>query len=65
MQRAVAKGFQAEKLTKRPEKTWLGDDYFDSRNSEAHVDLIKILGGDGSSNPSLNETASVRGTPGK
>jgi predicted PolB exonuclease-like 3'-5' exonuclease len=65
VQRAVAKGVQAEKFAKRPEKPWLGDDYFDSRNSEAHVDLIEILGGYGSSNPSLNETASVCGIPGK
>ena len=65
VQRAVAKGIQAEKFAKRPEKPWLGDDYFDSRNSEAHVDLIEILGGYGSSNPSLNETASVCGIPGK
>ena len=50
---------------KRPEKSWLGDDYFDSRNSEAHFDLIEILGGYGSSNPSLSETASVCGIPGK
>ena len=65
VQRAVAKGVQAEKFAKLPEKPWLGDDYFDSRNSEAHVDLIEILGGYGSSNPSLNETASVCGIPGK
>ena len=65
VQRAVAKGIQAEKFAKRPEKPLLGDDYFDSRNSEAHVDLIEILGGYGSSNPSLNETASVCGIPGK
>jgi predicted PolB exonuclease-like 3'-5' exonuclease len=65
VQRAVAKGIQAEKFAKRPEKPWLGDDYFDSRNSEAHVDLIEILGGYGSSSPSLNETASVCGIPGK
>jgi predicted PolB exonuclease-like 3'-5' exonuclease len=65
VQRAVAKGIQAEKFAKRPEKPWLGDDYFDSRNSEAHVDLIEIMGGYGSSNPSLNETASVCGIPGK
>ena len=59
VQRAIAKGVQAEKFAKRPEKPWLGYDYFDSRNSEAHVNLIEILGGDGSSNPSLNETATI------
>lgn len=62
MQLAVAKGVQVVKFAKCPEKPWLGDDYFDSRNSEAHVDLIEILGSDGSSNPPLNETASVFGT---
>ncbi len=50
------------------EKTWSpweGYDYFDARNSEAHIDLIEILGGYGKSNPSLNEMATVCGVPGK
>ena len=37
----------------------MGDGYFDSRNIDAYFDWIEILGDDGSSNPSLNEMASV------
>ena len=47
------------------DKPWEGYDYFDARNSEAHIDLIEILGGYGKSNPSLNEMATVCGVPGK
>jgi predicted PolB exonuclease-like 3'-5' exonuclease len=65
LQRAVAKGVQAAKFAKRPEKPWLGYDYFDARNSEGHIDLIEILGSYGKSNPSLNEMATVCGIPGK
>ncbi|MDP6654728.1 MAG: 3'-5' exonuclease, partial [SAR324 cluster bacterium] len=65
VQRAVAKGVQAAKFAKRPDKPWDGYDYFVSRNNEGHVDLIEILGSYGKSNPSLNETATVCGIPGK
>ena len=65
LQRAVARGIQAAKFAKRPNKPWEGYDYFDARNSEAHIDLIEILGGYGKSNPSLNEMATVCGVPGK
>ncbi len=65
VQRAVANGIQAEKFTKRPNKPWEGYDYFDSRNSDAHIDLIDIFGGYGKSSPSLNEMATVCGIPGK
>ena len=65
VQRAVAKGVQAAKYAKRPDKPWDGYDYFVSRNNEGHVDLIEILGSYGKSNPSLNETATVCGIPGK
>ena len=60
VQRAVAKGVQATKFTKRPDKPWEGYDYFVSRNNEGHVELIEILGSYGKSNPSLNETAFLR-----
>ena len=65
VQRAVAKGMQASKFAKRPDKPWEGYDYFISRNNEGHVDLIEILGSYGNSNPSLNEIATVCGIPGK
>ncbi|MBC8259572.1 MAG: 3'-5' exonuclease [SAR324 cluster bacterium] len=65
LQRAVANGVQAAKFAKRPNKPWEGADYFDSRNSEGHLDLIEILGGFGKANPSLNEMATVCGIPGK
>ncbi len=65
IQRAVAKGVRAPKFARRPEKPWEGVDYFDSKNSQYHVDLLEILGGYGKSTPSLHEMANVSGIPGK
>jgi hypothetical protein len=44
---------------------WEGDDYFDSRNSEASVDLKEVIGGWGKATPSLNEIATLSSIPGK
>ncbi len=49
----------------RPNKPWEGEDYFDSRNSEASVDLKDVIGGWGKATPSLNEIATLSGIPGK
>ncbi|MGA1864021.1 MAG: 3'-5' exonuclease [bacterium] len=64
IQRGVANGIQASEFCARPDKPWEGEDYF-SDFSDWNVDLIRILGGRGKSNPSLNEMAVVSGIPGK
>jgi predicted PolB exonuclease-like 3'-5' exonuclease len=64
IQRAVILGIQAREFCRRPNKPWEGDDYFDSRNSEASVDIKDIIGGWGKATPSLNEIATLSGIPG-
>jgi len=65
IQRSVVLGLSMPDFCKRPNKPWEGDDYFDSRNSEASIDLKDILGGWGKATPSLNEIATLSGIPGK
>ena len=65
IQRSVVLGIQAVEFCRRPNKPWEGDDYFDSRNSEASVDIKDIIGGWGKTTPSLNEIATLSGIPGK
>jgi hypothetical protein len=65
IQRSVVLGLSMPAFCKRPNKPWEGEDYFDSRNSEASVDLKDVLGGWGKATPSLNEIATVSGIPGK
>jgi hypothetical protein len=65
IQRAVVLGLSMPDFCKRPNKPWEGDDYFDSRNSEASVDLKEVIGGWGKTAPSLNEIATLSGIPGK
>ncbi len=65
IQRSVVLGLSMPAFCKRPNKPWEGDDYFDSRNSEASVDLKDVLGGWGKATPSLNEIATLSGIPGK
>ena len=43
----------------------MGNDYFDSRNSEASIDIEYVVGGWGKATPSLNEIATPSGIPGK
>ncbi|MFQ5698815.1 MAG: hypothetical protein ACE5IL_11095 [Myxococcota bacterium] len=64
VQRAVVLGVSAREFALRPEKPWLGTDYF-SPNSEANVDLRRVLGGYGKAVPSLHEAAVLSGIPGK
>lgn len=65
IQRSIVLGTQAKGFCTRPNKPWEGDDYFDSRNSEASVDLKDVIGGWGKATPSLNEIATLSGIPGK
>ena len=65
IQRSVILGISMPEFCNRPNKPWEGDDYFDSRNSEASVDLKDVLGGWGKATPSLNEIATLSGIPGK
>jgi len=65
IQRSVVLGLTIPEFCKRPNKPWEGEDYFDSRNSEASVDLKDVLGGWGKGTPSLNEIATLSGIPGK
>jgi len=65
IQRSVVQGLSMPAFCKRPNKPWEGDDYFDSRNSEAGVDLKDVVGGWGKATPSLNEIATLSGIPGK
>jgi len=65
IQRSVVLGLSAPKFCKRPDKPWEGADYFDSRNSEASVDLKEVIGGWGKVTPSLHEIATLSGIPGK
>ena len=65
IQRSVVLGLSAPGFCKRPNKPWEGADYFDSRNSEASVDLKEVTGGWGKATPSLHEIATLSGIPGK
>ncbi|MGH9820783.1 MAG: 3'-5' exonuclease, partial [Pyrinomonadaceae bacterium] len=64
IQRGIINEIAAPEFCRRPQKPWEGPDYFDARNSEAHVDLlIKFSRGDMS--PRLDELAKLCGYPGK
>lgn len=65
VQRAVVHGLYLPDFAKRPAKPWEGLDYFDSRNSEAHIDMKDILSSWGKGTPSLNELTVLSGIPGK
>ena len=64
VQRGLANEISAGDFAKRPDKPWEGRDYF-SDFGDFHVDLMKIVGGKGRENPSLNEMAAICGFPGK
>ena len=64
IQRGMINEVSAPALCKRPDKPWEGPDYFDARNSEAHLDLVKRLSG-GAMMPRLDELAKFCGFPGK
>ena len=64
IQRGLINEVTAPAFCKRPDKPWEGPDYFDSRNSEAHLDLLKRFSGYAMS-PKLDELAKMCGFPGK
>lgn len=64
IQRAMINEVSAPKFNKRPPRPWEGRDYFDSRNNEAHFDLLKKFSG-GKMAPKLDEFAKLCGFPGK
>lgn len=64
IQRGMINEVTAPAFCERPNKPWEGPDYFDARNSEAHLDLIKRFSG-GAMTPRLDELAKLCGFPGK
>jgi predicted PolB exonuclease-like 3'-5' exonuclease len=63
VQRSIIHGLDSHGFAERPEKPWLGVDYFSS-SGEGSVDLGQILGRWGSM-PRLDEIATLSGIPGK
>lgn len=65
-QRAIALGVPCPQFSKRPNKPWEGYDYHDARNSDAHMDILDLIGAyNGAAKPSLHELARACGIPGK
>jgi predicted PolB exonuclease-like 3'-5' exonuclease len=64
IQRGLINEVAAPAFCRRPNKPWEGLDYFDGRNSEAHLDLAKRFSG-GAMMPRLDEIAKLCGYPGK
>lgn len=64
IQRGLINEVRAEAFSERPNRPWEGRDYFDSRNSEAHLDLMQKLSRN-SMTPRLNDLAKLCGFPGK
>lgn len=65
IQRGMVNEVRAEKFNDRPNKPWEGRDYFDSRNSEWHLDLIQRFSQRAGMTPTLNGLARLCGFPGK
>lgn len=63
VQRSIVHGLDSHGFAERPDKPWLGVDYF-STSSEGSIDLGQILGRWGSM-PRLDEIATLSGIPGK
>jgi predicted PolB exonuclease-like 3'-5' exonuclease len=64
LQRAVVNGIEVGSFVHRPEKPWLGADYF-AKDNDYHVDLYSLLNGWGGGGPSLHQIATLSGIPGK
>ncbi|HCR48247.1 MAG TPA: hypothetical protein PLL64_05795 [Rhodothermales bacterium] len=64
IQRALIHGLPFKKFNTRPMWAKDGVDYFDDK-SAYNIDMQKLVGGFGRSNPSLNELAALSGIPGK
>jgi len=65
IQRGLINEITAPAFCKRPNKPWEGPDYFDSRNSEAHFDILTKFSNRGGMSPRLDELAKMCGFPGK
>lgn len=65
IQRGMINEVAAPAFCERPGKPWEGPDYFDSRNSEAHFDLLTKFSGRNGMAPRLDELAKLCGFPGK
>lgn len=65
IQRGMINEIRSPGFCKRPNKPWEGPDYFDSRNSEAHLDLLLRFSQRGGMAPRLDEFAKLCGFPGK
>ncbi len=65
IQRAMINEVRSPAFCKRPNKPWDGPDYFDARNSEAHLDLLLRFSQRGGMAPKLDEFAKLCGFPGK
>ena len=63
VQRSIVHGLDSHGFAERPEKPWMGVDYFSSAG-EGSVDLGQILGRWGAM-PRLDEIATLSGIPGK
>lgn len=64
IQRGLINEISAPTFCERPNKPWEGDDYFDAKNSEGHIDILKRFSG-GAMQPRLDELAKLCGYPGK
>lgn len=64
VQRSLVNEVRAEAFCKRADAPWKGRDYFDSKNSEWHLDLIQRFSR-GAMTPRLNDLARLSGFPGK
>lgn len=64
IQRGIINEIAAPAFCKRPAKPWEGPDYFDARNSEAHLDIATKFAR-GAMMPRLDEFAKLCGYPGK
>ncbi len=65
IQRGIVNEISAPAFNQRPGKPWEGPDYFDSRNSEAHFDLLTKFSSKRGMAPRLDEFAKLCGFPGK
>jgi predicted PolB exonuclease-like 3'-5' exonuclease len=64
VQRALAHELTLPAFCARPEKPWLGPDYF-ARENEYHVDLKNVCGSWGNAAPTLHQLATACRIPGK
>lgn len=65
IQRGIINEITSPAFCKRPGKPWEGPDYFDSRNSDAHFDILTKFSNRGGMSPRLDELAKMCGFPGK